>query len=72
MRSDANPLDEMFVGQVMHLMDLAVDIAVAPRYQGTHRNRIRIEFGVCAVFNFGDVVCVYSDITKTGQTSIAV
>jgi acyl-CoA thioesterase YciA len=72
MRADANPVDEMFVGWVMYLMDLAVGAAVAPQAKGHVATASVSNLRFVQTVRVGDVVCVYTDITKTGQTSIAV
>jgi acyl-CoA thioesterase YciA len=72
MRADANPVDEMFVGWVMYQMDLAVGAAVAPHAKGHIATASVSNLRFVQSVRVGDVVCVYTDITKTGQTSIAV
>jgi acyl-CoA thioesterase YciA len=72
MRADANQVDEMFVGWVMYLMDLAVGAAVAPQAKGHVATASVSNLRFVQTVRVGDVVCVYTDITKTGQTSIAV
>jgi acyl-CoA thioesterase YciA len=72
MHADANHAGEVFGGWIMYLMDRAVGIAVAPRAKGHIATASVSNLHFQQPVKAGDVVCVYTDITKTGQTSIAV
>ena len=73
MPADTNPAGDIFGGWIMSLMDLAAGVSAA----GT-RAKGRVATAAVSNLNFlhpvkvGDVVCVYTQITKTGRTSITV
>jgi acyl-CoA thioesterase YciA len=71
-QADTNPAGDIFGGWIMYLMDLAAGLAASARAEGhvvtasvSHLNFLR-------TVKVGDVVCVYTDILKIGQTSITV
>src|SRR6201996_5858909 len=72
MPADTNPAGDIFGGWIMSLMDLAAGVAAGTRAKG------RVATAAVANLNFlqpvkvGDVGCVYTEITKTGRTSITV
>jgi acyl-CoA thioesterase YciA len=72
MPADTNPAGDIFGGWIMSLMDLAAGVSAGTRAKG------RVATAAVSNLNFlhpvqvGDVVCVYTDITKTGRTSVTV
>jgi acyl-CoA thioesterase YciA len=70
--ADINPSGDVFAGWVISQMDLAADLAASGQANG------RIATASVSNLNFlqpvkaGDVVCFYTEITKTGRTSITV
>ena len=72
MPADANPNGDIFGGWLMSQMDIAGGITAHSRAQG----RV-VTVGVEAMtfhlpVSVGDVVCCYTEITKTGTTSLSV
>jgi acyl-CoA thioesterase YciA len=71
-QTDGSAAGDIFREWMMHLMDLAAGVAASARSKG------RVATAAVSKLNFvqpvkaGDVVCVYTDITKTGRTSITV
>jgi acyl-CoA thioesterase YciA len=72
MHADANLAGDVFGGWIVYLMDRAVGLAVAPRAKGAIATASVSNLLFQQPVKAGDVVCVYTDISKTGQTSIAV
>lgn len=72
MPGDTNPSGDIFGGWVLSQMDIAGGIAAGQRAQ----NRVATVAIDAMVFirpvNVGDVLCVYSQIEKTGRTSISI
>jgi acyl-CoA thioesterase YciA len=56
----------------MSLMDLAAGIAAGTRAKGRVATAAVSNLAFLQPVKVGDVVCVYTDITKTGRTSITV
>ncbi|HEY0181906.1 MAG TPA: hotdog domain-containing protein [Rhodopila sp.] len=72
MQADANPSGDIFCGWIMYLMDQAVGLAAATRAKGNVATASVSNFSFVQTLKPGDVVCVYTDIAKVGQTSITV
>ena len=72
MPADTNPHGDIFGGWIMSLMDLAAGIASGSRARGRVATAAVSNLTFLQPVKVGDVVCVYTDITKTGRTSITV
>jgi acyl-CoA thioesterase YciA len=72
MPADTNPAGDIFGGWIMSLMDLAAGIAAGTRAKGRVATAAVSNLSFLQPVKVGDVVCVYTDITKTGRTSIIV
>ncbi len=72
MPADANPSGDIFGGWVLSQMDIAGGIAAAQRARG----RVATVAVDAMTFHLpvyvGDVLCVYTEITAVGRTSITV
>jgi acyl-CoA thioesterase YciA len=72
MPADTNPAGDIFGGYIMSLMDLAAGISAGTRAKGRVATAAVSNLSFLQPVKVGDVVCVYTDITKTGRTSIIV
>ena len=72
MPADTNPAGDIFGGWIMSLMDLAAGIAAGTRAKGRVATAAVSNLSFLQPVKVGDVVCVYTDITKTGRTSVKV
>jgi acyl-CoA thioesterase YciA len=72
MPADTNPAGDIFGGWIMSLMDLAAGVAAGTRAKGRVATAAVSNLNFLQPVKVGDVVCVYTDITKTGRTSITV
>lgn len=72
MPADTNPAGDIFGGYIMSLMDLAAGIAAGTRAKGRVATAAVSNLSFLRPVKVGDVVCVYTDISKTGRTSITV
>lgn len=72
MPADTNPAGDIFGGWIMSLMDLAAGVAAGMRAKGRVATAAVSNLSFLQPVKVGDVVCVYTDITKTGRTSIHV
>jgi acyl-CoA thioesterase YciA len=72
MPADTNPSGDIFGGWIMSLMDLAAGVAAGTRAKGRVATAAVSNLSFLQPVKVGDVVCVYTDITKTGRTSITV
>ena len=72
MPADTNPAGDIFGGWIMSLMDLAAGIAAGTRAKGRVATAAVSNLSFLQPVKVGDVVCVYTQITKTGRTSITV
>jgi len=72
MPADTNPAGDIFGGWIMSLMDLAAGVAAGTRAKGRVATASVSDLNFLQPVKVGDVVCVYTEITKTGRTSIAV
>jgi acyl-CoA thioesterase YciA len=72
MPADTNPAGDIFGGWIMSLMDLAAGVAAGTRARGRVATAAVSNLNFLQPVKVGDVVCVYTDITKTGRTSITV
>jgi acyl-CoA thioesterase YciA len=72
MPADTNPAGDIFGGWIMSLMDLAAGIAAGTLAKGRVATAAVSNLSFLQPVKVGDVVCVYTEITKTGRTSITV
>jgi len=72
MPADTNPNGDIFGGWIMSLMDLAAGVAAGTRAKGRVATAAVSNLSFLQPVKVGDVVCVYTEITKTGRTSITV
>ncbi len=70
MPADTNPNGDIFGGWIMSLMDLAAGIRAGTRARGRVATAAVSNLSFLQPVKVGDVVCVYTEITKTGRTSI--
>jgi acyl-CoA thioesterase YciA len=72
MPADTNPAGDIFGGWIMSLMDLAAGVAAGTRAKGRVATAAVSNLNFLQPVKVGDVVCVYTDIIKTGRTSVTV
>ena len=72
MPADTNPAGDIFGGWIMSLMDLAAGVTAGTRAKGRVATAAVSNLSFLQPVKVGDVVCVYTEITKTGRTSITV
>ena len=72
MPADTNPNGDIFGGWIMSLMDLAAGVAAGTRAKGRVATAAVSNLNFLQPVKVGDVVCVYTEITKTGRTSMTV
>jgi acyl-CoA thioesterase YciA len=70
MPADTNPAGDIFGGWIMSLMDLAAGIAAGTRAKGRVATAAVSKLSFIQPVKVGDVVCVYTDIVRTGRTSV--
>lgn len=70
MPGDANAAGDIFGGWVMAQMDLACGIRAAERAQGRVVTAAVNEMSFALPVKIGDTLCIYTDIVKTGNTSM--
>jgi acyl-CoA thioesterase YciA len=72
MPADTNPAGDIFGGWIMSLMDLAAGVSAGTRAKGRVATAAVSNLNFLQPVKVGDVVCVYTEITKTGRTSVTV
>jgi acyl-CoA thioesterase YciA len=72
MPADTNPAGDIFGGWIMSLMDLAAGVAAGSRAKGRVATAAVSNLSFLRPVKVGDVVCVYTDISRTGRTSVTV
>lgn len=70
MPSDANAAGDIFGGWVMAQMDLACGIRAAERAKGRVVTAAVKEMTFAKPMKIGDTLCIYSDVTRVGRTSM--
>jgi acyl-CoA thioesterase YciA len=70
MPADTNPAGDIFGGWIMSLMDLAAGIAAGTRAKGRVATAAVSKLSFIQPVKVGDVVCVYTEIVRTGRTSV--
>lgn len=72
MPGDANPNGDIFGGWVLSQMDIAAGIAAGERACGRVATVAIDAMSFLRPVHVGDVLCVYTDIVKTGHTSMTI
>jgi acyl-CoA thioesterase YciA len=72
MPADTNPSGDIFGGWVLSQMDIAGAIAAVERARGRVATVAIDAMTFIAPVKVGDILCVYTEITRTGTTSITV
>lgn len=72
MPGDANPSGDIFGGWVLSQMDIAAGISAGQRAEGRVATVAINAMSFIKPVNVGDVLCVYTDIERTGRTSIVI
>lgn len=70
MPADTNPAGDIFGGWIMSLMDLAAGVSAGTLAKGRVATAAVSNLSFLQPVKVGDVVCVYTDITRIGRTSI--
>jgi acyl-CoA thioesterase YciA len=70
MPADTNPAGDIFGGWIMSLMDLAAGVSAGTRARGRVATAAVSNLTFLHPVKVGDVVCVYTDITRLGRSSI--
>lgn len=70
MPADTNPAGDIFGGWIMSLMDLAAGIAGATQAKGRVVTAAVSNLSFIQPVKVGDVICVYTDVARTGRTSV--
>src|SRR5688500_15048253 len=70
MPADANAANDIFGGWVMAQMDLACGIRAAERARGRVVTAAVKEMSFAKAMKIGDTLCIYTDITRVGRTSM--
>jgi acyl-CoA thioesterase YciA len=70
MPADTNPAGDIFGGWIMSLMDLAAGVAASSQAKGRVVTAAVSNLSFIRPVHVGDVVCVYTEVTRTGRTSI--
>lgn len=72
MPADTNPAGDIFGGWIMSLMDIGAGLAAGQRAKGRVATAAVSNLSFLRPVKVGDVVCVYTKITRTGRTSLTV
>ena len=70
MPADANAAGDIFGGWVMAQMDLACGIRAAERAKGRVVTAAVKEMAFAKPVKVGDTLCVYTDVSRVGRTSM--
>ncbi len=70
MPADANAAGDIFGGWVMSQMDLACGIRAAERAHGRVVTAAVKEMAFAMPVKIGDTLCIYTEITRVGRTSL--
>ena len=70
MPADTNPAGDIFGGWIMSLMDVAGGISAAARALGRVATVAATDMAFLRPVKVGDVVCCYTDLARTGRTSV--
>ncbi len=72
MPADTNPAGDIFGGWVMSQMDIAGAIAAVERASGRVATVAVEAMTFIAPVKVGDILCIYTTITRVGNTSISI
>jgi acyl-CoA thioesterase YciA len=72
MPADTNPAGDIFGGWILSLMALAAGVSAGARAKGRVATAAVSNLNFLQPVKVGDVACVYTDILRTGRTSITV
>jgi acyl-CoA thioesterase YciA len=72
MPADANPSGDIFGGWVLSQMDLAAGICAGQRAQGRVATIAIDAMKFIRPVHVGDVLCVYTDVSRVGRTSLGI
>jgi acyl-CoA thioesterase YciA len=70
MPADTNPAGDIFGGWIMSLMDLAAGVSAGTHAKGRVVTAAVSNLSFIRPVHVGDVVCVYTEISRFGRTSI--
>jgi acyl-CoA thioesterase YciA len=70
MPADTNPAGDIFGGWIMSLMDLAAGVTASSLAKGRVATAAVSNLSFIRPVKVGDVVCVYTELSRTGRTSI--
>ena len=70
MPADTNPAGDIFGGWIMSLMDLAAGVSAGTRARGRVATAAVSNLSFIQPVKVGDVVCVYTEIVRTGRSSV--
>jgi len=70
MPADTNPAGDIFGGWIMSLMDLAAGVSAGSRARGRVATAAVSKLSFLLPVKVGDVVCVYTEILRTGRSSV--
>jgi acyl-CoA thioesterase YciA len=70
MPADTNPAGDIFGGWIMSLMDLAAGITGAAVAKGRVVTAAVSNLSFILPVKVGDVICVYTEVNRTGRTSV--
>lgn len=70
MPADTNPAGDIFGGWIMSLMDLAAGVSGASQAKGRVVTAAVSRLSFLLPVKVGDVVCVYTELLRTGRSSI--
>jgi acyl-CoA thioesterase YciA len=70
MPADTNPAGDIFGGWIMSLMDVAGRISASARARGRVATVAATDMAFLRPVKVGDVVCCYTDLARTGRTSV--
>ncbi len=72
MPADTNPNGDIFGGWIMSLMDLAAGVSAGTRAKGRVATAAVSNLSFLRPVKVGDVVCVYTEILRSGRTSLTI
>jgi acyl-CoA thioesterase YciA len=70
MPADTNPSGDIFGGWIMSLMDLAAGVTAATLARGRVATAAVSNLSFIQPVRVGDVVCVYTEVARSGRTSV--
>jgi len=70
MPADTNPAGDIFGGWIMSLMDLAAGVSAGTLAKGRVATAAVSNLSFLQPVKVGDVVCVYTNVIRTGRSSV--